>query len=95
MPTPSPFRLTTLTIASATLLAAGGGDSANPVIPEETRTHDTRSFTADATATTFTAMAAAASDVTDMATTSRWAGVLGAAAYRIEVPANWHGKLVM
>ena len=95
MPTPSSFRLTTLTIASATLLAACGGDSANPVTPEETRTHDTRSFTADATATTFTAMAAAAGDVTDMTTTSRWAGVLGGAAYRIEVPANWNGKLVM
>jgi len=95
MPTPTPFRLATLAIASATLLAACGGDSTDPVVPEETRAHDTRSFTADATATTFTAMAAAAGDVTDMTTTSRWAGVLGGAAYRIEVPANWNGKLVM
>jgi hypothetical protein len=30
-----------------------------------------------------------------MSTTSRWAGVLGGAAYRVEVPANWNGKLVM
>ena len=40
-------------------------------------------------------MAAAPGDVVDMSTTSRWAGVLGGAAYRVEVPANWNGKLVM
>ena len=28
-------------------------------------------------------------------TTSRWAGVLNGASYRVEVPANWNGKLVM
>jgi hypothetical protein len=40
-------------------------------------------------------MAAAPGDTVDMATTSRWAGVLDGAAYQIEVPANWNGKLVM
>ena len=40
-------------------------------------------------------MPPAATDVVDMSTTSRWAGVLGGAAYRVEVPANWNGKLVM
>ena len=40
-------------------------------------------------------MAAATGDVADMASTNRWAGVLGGAAYRVEVPANWNGKLVM
>ena len=40
-------------------------------------------------------MAAAAGDVVDMSTTSRWAGVLNGAAYLVEVPANWNGKLVM
>jgi hypothetical protein len=40
-------------------------------------------------------MAAAPGDVVDMSTTSRWAGVLNGAAYRVEVPANWNGKLVM
>ncbi|MEY3252305.1 MAG: hypothetical protein RL227_1278, partial [Pseudomonadota bacterium] len=54
-----------------------------------------RVFTADATATTFDAMAPASGDAIDVATTSRFAGVLGGAAYRIEVPANWNGKLVM
>ena len=64
-------------------------------MPEETRTQDSRSFTADATVTTFDAMAADAGDVTVMSTTSRWAGVLGTAGYKVEVPANWNGKLVM
>ena len=40
-------------------------------------------------------MAAAPTDTVDMGTTSRWAGVLGGASYRVEVPANWNGKLVM
>ena len=87
-------RLTALALASTAFLAAcGGGDDAP--VPEETRAQDTRTFTADATATTFTAMAAATGDVIDVSTTSRWAGVLGGAGYQVEVPANWNGKLVM
>lgn len=76
-------------------LVGCGGNSEAPPVPEETRAHDARVFTADATATTFAAMAAAPSDVTDMSTTSRWAGVLNGAGYRVEVPANWNGRLVM
>jgi hypothetical protein len=66
-------------------------------IPEETRDQDKRnSFVpASPTATTFAAMPTAAGDVVDMSTTSRWAGVLNGAAYQVEVPANWNGKLVM
>jgi hypothetical protein len=79
--------------ASALLMACGGDDDV--VTPEESRPQDGRSFTADTTVTTFAAMAAAPGDVTDMSTTSRWAGVLGGANYRVEVPANWNGKLVM
>ena len=84
-------------LASSVLLAAcGGTDPApTPVEPEETRAHDSRVFTADATVTTFAAMATAAGDTIDVSTTSRWAGVLNGAAYRVEVPANWNGKLVM
>jgi hypothetical protein len=94
---PITWRLTALAGATC-LLAACGGDGEDPVAvvePEETRAHASRTFTADATATTFAAMPAAAGDVVDMASTSRWAGVLGGAAYQVEVPANWNGKLVM
>ena len=88
------------TLAASVLLAACGGsdDGAAPTPPpvaEETRPHDSRVFTADATATSFAAMAPAAGDAIDVATTSRWAGVLGGAGYRVEVPANWNGVLVM
>ena len=82
--------------AAATLLlsACGGSDDPAPE-PEETRAQDSRTFTADATVTTFAAMAAAPGDTVDMASTSRYAGVLDGAAYYVEVPANWNGKLVM
>jgi len=91
----SQWRLTALALATTTfLVACGGGDDAPA--PEETRAQDARTFTpANPTATTFNAMAAATGDVVDMSTTSRWAGVLGGAAYQVEVPANWNGKLVM
>lgn len=88
--------------ALALLLSACGGgidgdeDGTPPAaVPEDARPQDARTFTADATATTFAAMTAQAGDTVDMSTTSRYAGVLGGAAYRIEVPANWNGKLVM
>lgn len=90
----SSLRLSVL--AGAALLASCGGSDSVTVPPEETRAQDTRTFApANPTATTFAAMAADPGDVTDMSTTSRWAGVLNGAAYEIEVPANWNGKLVM
>ncbi len=84
-------------LAGATLLAACGGGGDDPVVvvpptvvPEETRTQDSRSFTPlDPTAITFAPMA------NQVAVTNRWAGVLNGAAYRVEVPVNWNGKLVM
>ena len=91
----TPWRLSAL--AAAALLSACGGSS-DPevvVVPEPARPQDSRSFTADATITTFAAMAADASDTVVMSSTSRWAGVQGGAAYQVEVPANWNGKLVM
>ena len=95
---PSPL-LTSL-VAATLLAACGGSDDDSPAPPpppvaEETRPHDARVFTADATATTFDALAPAAGDSADFSTTSRWAGVRGGAAYRVEVPANWNGILVM
>ncbi len=86
-----------IAIATLALLlsACGGGADDAGTLPEDTRPQDARAFTADASATTFDAMAADAADTVAMASTSRYAGVLGGAAYRIEVPANWNGKLVM
>ena len=86
---------TSLALAVVSLIAACGGSDDPAPIPEETRAQDSRTFTADATATTFNAMATATGDVTDMSSTSRWAGVLGGAGYKVEVPPNWNGKLVM
>ena len=88
---------TTAALAASLLMAAcGGGDGGTPAPaePEESRAQDSRTFTATP-ATTFAAMADDAGDVVAMGTTSRWAGVLNGAAYRVEVPANWNGKLVM
>ena len=92
----SPLRVAGfVTLASVALLGACGGSDVSPPLAEEARAQDVRVFTADASATTFSAMTAAAGDSVDMSTTSRWAGVLGGAGYRIEVPSNWNGKLVM
>ncbi|KQP13275.1 S9 family peptidase [Pseudorhodoferax sp. Leaf267] len=90
-------RSTFLALATGLTLAACGGGGDDDNTPEETRLQDSRtSFVpANPTATTFDALAAAPGDTVDTTTTSRWAGVLGGAAYRVEVPANWNGKLVM
>lgn len=89
------IRLRLSIVGAAVLLAACGG-SETP--QEEKRVQDTLTFTPEAsfaTATTFDAMDSDPSDVTAMNTTSRWAGVLKGAAYQVEVPENWNGKLVM
>jgi hypothetical protein len=87
-------------VATAALAACGGGGdggSSPPPAPEETRVQDSRKsyVPAEPNATTFAALAPAAGDTVAPSSTSRWAGVLGGAAYRIEVPQNWNGKLVM
>ncbi len=90
------LRLVALAATSVLLAACGSSDDPAPApVPEETRAQDARTFTATA-ATTFDALPAAAGDtVVDMSTTSRWSGVLNGAAYNVEVPLNWNGKLVM
>ncbi len=90
------LNLTLSAVALASLLAACGGsdDPAPQPVPEETRVQDSRSFTVTA-ATTFAALASATGDAVDMTTTSRWAGIHNGAAYNIEVPQQWNGKLVM
>ena len=102
-----------LASAGATLgtltTAAAAGNTLLSALPaaEEARPHDVAVYTinaADAAATTFAPLAAAAGDAVDMATTQRFAGKLASfdnnakspfAAYRVEVPANWNGELVM
>lgn len=80
--------LQVMLLATAGLLAACGG-SDSPPEPEELRAQDSRTYTPVAEST-FAALAGSA------VATDRWTGVLGGAAYRIEVPqANWNGKLVM
>ena len=92
----------TLATAGKTLAdlrtAAAGTDLRTALPAEETRPHDAVAYAlnaTDAAATTFNAMAADKNDVVDMSTTDRWAGVLKGAGYRIEVPKNWNGELVM
>ena len=75
----------------AGLSACGGGDDPVAPAPEETRLQDSRTYALGAglaEATTFDALPG-------LEGTSRWAGVLGGAAYRVEVPADWNGKLVL
>ena len=74
-------------VASLALGACGGSDT--PPVPEETRPQDTRSFKATVETAPFAALAGATME------TDRWVGVLNGAAYRVEVPKNWNGKLVM
>jgi hypothetical protein len=95
---PSAFRLT-VTAVAVLLASCGGGDDDTPApVPEETRPQDSRTFTAPV-ATTFNALAPLAGatqpEIDLLNGTSRWAGVLNGAAYRVEVPANWNGRLVM
>lgn len=57
---------------------------------EESRPHDARNeFTAGPANFDFKPLADAAVE------TDRWSGLLGKAAYRIEVPRNWNGRLVL
>ena len=82
--------------AAGSTLAA----KSNAVV-EETRVQDTREFVApDPTAAADYEAAADGSPgfrplAGSSVETDRWAGVLNGAAYRIEVPKNWNGKLVM
>ena len=59
-------------------------------VPEATREHDKRNAFVAATETAFAEIANASTP------TDRWAGVLGGAGYRVEVPkTNWNGKLAV
>jgi hypothetical protein len=97
-----PAYLPVAALTAAVLLSACGSDDDPVPVAEETRAQDTRLFSPTvggaALPTTFAAMATDAADPADTfdyTTTSRWSGALNGAAYRVEVPLNWNGKLVM
>ena len=78
----------TLLCSTLLLTACGGGDDDS--IAEEKRLQDSRtSFAVDPATLPFAALAGTT------AQTDRWTGVMGGAGYRIEVPKNWNGMLVM
>jgi len=95
------------TLATLNTAAAAGTALLAALPAEETRPHTAIAYAISAddnTATTFPALGAAAGDVVDMSTTQRFAGKLASydnnprspfSAYRVEVPANWNGELVM
>ena len=56
---------------------------------------DSRVFTPSAVGATFSAMPKLPTDAIDMTSSSFWSGILKGAAYMVEVPANWNGKLDM
>lgn len=74
-----------LSAAVIALAACGssGGDSA-----EDHRPHDERTFVVNEAGLPFDALAS-------YPDTHRWWGELGGAGYRVEVPKNWNGMLVM
>jgi predicted small lipoprotein YifL len=77
------------TIASL-MSIAGCGSKGAQVEPEELRPQDSRvDFAVDPSTLPFAALA------NDDTATDRWWGTLGTAGYRIEVPKNWNGTLVM
>lgn len=80
------FRLA-LSVGVVSLALVGCGGSDDPVA-EQTRPQDTRVFAVAQKNLPFDALPAAPE-------ADRWWGVHNAAGYRIEVPKNWNGKLVM
>ena len=87
--------------AIVVLLALAQGCA--PIAPDEPRPHDARRYTADETALRATLAPTDAAALRGHGAfapiagleTDRWVGVLGGAAYQIEVPRDWNGRLVM
>ena len=85
---PRPSLLTLRAVCAATLVTAANGASA-AAADSTVRSHDRRHFTVAEAELPFAALADPA------VATDRWWGVESGAGYRIEVPANWNGELVM
>ncbi|MBA4719533.1 MAG: alpha/beta hydrolase [Alcanivorax sp.] len=76
-------------LLAASIAACGGDSDRDPAPSEPSRVQDQRTFTADEASLPFEAL-----EGHDSA--SRWWGVRpNGAGYRMEVPENWNGKLVM
>lgn len=96
-----PLRLPAL--AAILLVTACGGDNDEPVVSGEMRAQDKRTFavapwTTAAAYPDYQAGADGKPSFTPLSgyeNTHRWAGELSGSAYRVEVPANWNGELVM
>ena len=79
-----------LSLLAATLTLTLAACVQMPTAPSDTREHDTRNSFVPPKDTTFAAMQELNVD------TDRWAGILGGAGHRIEVPkSGWNGKLVL
>lgn len=79
-----------ISLLTAGQLAACSTSAGSGSAPQsEYRAQDGRVFTVDTASLPFDAMPGSA------VSTDRWTGVLNGAGYRVEVPANWNGKLVM
>jgi hypothetical protein len=85
----------TLALVTVTCISCATAPPPSPPLSEVPRPHDSRVFTVPAIGSTFAPMTPAPTDAINMASSSRWAGVLKGSAYMVEVPANWNGKLVM
>lgn len=81
--------LPVLFVAAALLAGCAAEPGSGLSVPEETRPQDARRFTVDEALLPFAALPGAGTE------TDRWWGVLNGAGYRIEVPKDWNGMLVM
>ena len=100
------FFLRPTVLSAVVFLAAcgsGGGGNEEPVVSGEVRAQDTRTFTpaplnSTAVYPDYQAAADGQASFTALSgyeASSRWAGQLNGSAYRVEVPPNWNGELVM
>lgn len=76
-------------LALAVLALAGCASQSRLPVPEEARAHDSRTFRMPENGLAFAALPGSSAD------TDRWSGMHQGAGYRMEVPKNWNGMLVM
>lgn len=102
------LRTAALLLAGTVFLAGCGSDNddkrkPSPAEPGETREHDSRTFTVDQTTLPFDANSGAVPSVLEpneaVQTAKRYwgiyQGIQGPAAYRVEIPENWNGGMIL